>query len=88
MKPFVPPVPNLTCQQVVEIVTDYLEGRLDPDARTEVEMHLCMCDPCVRYLDQMRGIVKTAGRLSEEEVPAEVRDGLLAAFRGWKGGAR
>ncbi len=80
------PVPNLTCQEVVEIVTDYLEGRLPPDERTELEIHLCMCDPCVAYLDQMRALIRTAGRVKEEDVPSDVRDALLDAFRGWKGG--
>ena len=88
MTPFVPPVPNLTCQQVVEIVTDYLDGGLSPDDRTEVELHLCLCDPCVAYVEQMRGIVRTAGRIAEEDVPDDVREGLLAAFRDWKGGTR
>ena len=80
-----PPVPNLTCKEVVEIVTDFLEGRLPPEQRTEVEMHLCMCDPCVRYLDQMRALIRTAGRVKDDDVPADVSQGLLAAFRDWKG---
>ena len=79
------PVAHLTCQQVVELVTDFLEDRLPPDERTEVEMHLCLCDPCVTYLDQMRKLVRAAGAVQEQELSEEVRDGLLAAFRGWKG---
>jgi anti-sigma factor RsiW len=84
----VKPVAHLTCRELVELVTDYLEGRLEIDDRTELEMHLTLCDPCVAYVEQMRGIVRGAGRLAEEDLPADVRDGLLAAFRGWKGRAR
>ncbi len=80
-------VAHLTCAQVVELVTDYLEGKLSPDERSEVEMHLCLCDPCVTYLGQMRALVRAAAQVSEEELPDDVRDGLLAAFRGFKGRA-
>lgn len=82
------PVPHLTCREVVELVTDYLEGRLAPDDRTELELHLGTCDPCVTYVEQLRGVVRAAGRIEEEDLPADVRAGLLDAFRGWKGGAR
>jgi anti-sigma factor RsiW len=83
----VKPVAHLTCRELVELVTDYLEGRLDRDARTRFEMHLCLCDACVAYLDQMRTVLRAAGSIAEDAVPADARDALLAAFRGWKGGA-
>jgi anti-sigma factor RsiW len=78
--------PELTCQQLVEIVTEYLEGTLPRDDRTRFEMHLCYCDGCRAYLQQMRAVREVAGRLSEESIAPEARDALLEAFRGWKRG--
>lgn len=74
---------ELTCQQLVEIVTDYLEGTLDPVESVRFEKHLVMCDGCSIYLDQMREVVRLAGTLREESLPEDARDALLAAFRGW-----
>jgi predicted anti-sigma-YlaC factor YlaD len=76
-------VGELTCQQLVEIVTDYLEGALDPVDSVRFEKHLVMCDGCSIYLDQMHEVVRLTGTLREESIPADARDALLAAFRGW-----
>src|SRR4029079_12226379 len=51
------PDPALPCHEVVEIVTDYLEGALTPDVEERVEAHLALCDGCPRYLDQMRATI-------------------------------
>lgn len=75
---------DLSCKELVELVTDFLERRLPPEARTRFEMHLCYCPPCKTYLAQMRATVAAAGRLTEENLAPEARDALLAAFRGWK----
>ena len=74
----------ISCQEVVEVVTDYLEGRLSAEDVAIFEAHLAICDGCQWYLDQMRTTVATVGRVSEEEVPPETRDKLLTAFREWK----
>ena len=72
---------ELTCAQVVELVTAYLEQRL-PEADTErFEEHLVFCDGCSTYLDQMRATIATAGALRREDVPAALKDQLLATFR-------
>jgi anti-sigma factor RsiW len=71
----------LTCQQLTEIVTDYLEGRMSFTDRMRFQMHLGMCKHCRAYLRQMKAIVKTLGRLPAEPIPDEVRDELLAQFR-------
>lgn len=79
---------DLSCAELVQLVTDYLEDRLSPPARSRFEMHLAYCPPCARYLEQMRGTVALLGNLPEESVSAEARDHLLGAFRGWKAGTK
>ena len=78
------PVQELTCRELVEIVTDYLEGALPPEEYVRFEKHLVMCDGCAIYFDQLRETIRLTGMLREEEIPGEARDALLAAFRGWK----
>jgi anti-sigma factor RsiW len=75
---------ELTCKELVEIVTDYLEDRLPPADRLRFEQHLVACEGCVNYLDQMRQTIRMVGRLSEESIPASTRERLLRAFRDWK----
>jgi hypothetical protein len=77
---------HLTCKELVELVTEYLEGTLPRDERTRFEMHLCFCDWCMAYLEQMRGVLRATGRLSEESLEPRARDALLGAFRDWKKG--
>jgi anti-sigma factor RsiW len=74
---------EITCKELVELVTDYLEGALPADLRTLFEKHLAMCDWCVTYLDQMRQTQRALGTLTEESISVEARDALLHAFRGW-----
>lgn len=80
-------VPDLTCRELVELVTDYLEDRLSADDRTRFELHLTYCDWCRTYLTQMRQVLAAAGRLTEDSMEPEARDALLDAFRGWKRGS-
>ena len=75
---------HVTCREVVELVTDYLEGALAPETATLFEEHLNFCDGCERYVHQMRTTIAAAGRIQEEDVPPETRDKLLAAFRDWR----
>jgi anti-sigma factor RsiW len=75
----------LSCQQVVELVTDYLEGNLSRRDRRRFEKHLKACDGCTRYVEQMRTTVRAVGRLREEHLTGRQREELLAAFRDWKG---
>jgi len=75
---------HVTCSEVVELVTEYLERSLPADDATLVEQHLNFCEGCVWYVDQVRTTVATVGRIEPEEVPADVRDRLLTAFRDWK----
>lgn len=77
---------ELVCREVVELVSDYLEGALDPAERERFERHLAGCDGCSAYLEQMRGTLRVAGSLSPEDVDPAMRERLIAAFREWGGG--
>ncbi|MEA2654645.1 MAG: hypothetical protein QOI23_10 [Chloroflexota bacterium] len=74
----------MTCREVVELMTDYLEGTLSPGDRARFEGHIAGCDGCRAYLDQMRTTRSALGALGEESVPQPLRDELLKAFRGWR----
>lgn len=74
----------LTCKELTELVTDYLEGRQSFLDRMRFELHLGMCRHCRAYLRQMRATIEALGRLPEESIPPEVTQQLLARFRAWK----
>ncbi len=75
---------ELTCQEFVELVTDYLEGTLTPGLRGRFEAHLEDCEGCVIYLEQMRQTIQLLGKLDESSVPTPGKEQLLQAFRNWK----
>jgi anti-sigma factor RsiW len=76
----------LVCRELVELVTDYLEGALPARERDRLEAHLAACDGCQEYLAQMRRTVELTGRLHPEALEPAARDQLLTAFRSWKAG--
>lgn len=76
-------LPEMPCQELVELVTDYVEERLSPIDRARFEAHLAQCDACGTYLEQYRQTIRALGRLPEESLSTEAREALLAAFRGW-----
>ena len=75
---------DMTCAEVVELVTSYLEGRLPPDDVERFEAHLALCNGCRTYLEQMRATLAATRALPAEELPQPLQDSLLDAFRGWK----
>jgi anti-sigma factor RsiW len=75
---------EITCQELVEIITDYLEGKLPAAERARFDVHLANCDGCRTYLDQMRQTIRLVGSLSEEDLSNPSRTKLLDVFRGWK----
>jgi predicted anti-sigma-YlaC factor YlaD len=75
---------HVTCQEVVELVSAYLDHALPAEEASLFEQHVNFCDGCEWYLDQVRSTVRTVGQITEEDVPPETRDRLLAAFREWK----
>ena len=81
--------PGLTihCQEIVELVTDYLEGALDPDMTAEVEAHLQLCDGCDIYVEQMRATIRALGTVPLETLSETAQSELLQAFRNLRGPA-
>jgi anti-sigma factor RsiW len=74
---------ELTCRELVELVTDYLEERLSATDRARFEEHLAICADCREYVEQMRHTLRALGRLPEERLSATARAELLNAFRSW-----
>ena len=77
---------DLTCKELVELVTGYLDGSLRGRRRRRFEAHLSSCDGCTRYLAQMAATIRATGALTEEQVTDEQRTVLLATFRDWTSG--
>jgi anti-sigma factor RsiW len=75
---------ELTCRELVELVTDYLEGALPPGDVERFERHLAICPGCTTYVEQIRETVRQTGRLREDDLEPAARDALLAQFRNWK----
>jgi anti-sigma factor RsiW len=75
---------HITCQEVVELVTEYLDGALPAEEASLFEQHINFCDGCAFYVEQIRATVATVGHVGEEDVPPEAKDRLMAAFREWK----
>lgn len=76
---------DLTCQELVELVTEYLEGGLLPEDRDRFEQHVILCDGCAFYLEQMRTTIALTGSLTEESIAPQEQESLLRVFRDWKG---
>jgi anti-sigma factor RsiW len=83
-----PDLPDVPCQALVELVTDYLDDALTPQRRAEVDAHLAICAGCREVLSQWRTIVRLGGHLATddaERVDPAIRANLLAAFRARSG---
>jgi anti-sigma factor RsiW len=72
---------TISCQEVVELVTDYLEGILDSDTAAEVEAHLGLCEGCNIYVQQMRATIRTLGRVPVDSLSPDAQADLVRAFR-------
>jgi anti-sigma factor RsiW len=75
---------DLSCRELVELVTDYVEGALDRRTRSRFERHISGCPHCTAYLEQIRETIRLTGMLREDQLEPQARDELLAAFRTWK----
>ena len=75
---------HLSCKEVIELVSDYLEGALTGADVARFEAHIVMCDGCAAYLDQMRATIRLVGELPEDTVPASTWNALIDVFRDWK----
>jgi anti-sigma factor RsiW len=77
---------TITCRELTQVVTDYLEGVLPAEERARLDAHLELCEGCVNYVSQMRQTIRAVGELNLSEVEATVPDEVLAAFRAWRRG--
>jgi anti-sigma factor RsiW len=76
---------HVSCQEVVELVTEYLDESLAPADAALFEQHLNFCEGCVWYVDQLRATIETVGEIREEDIPPETKQRLMSAFREWRG---
>ena len=74
----------MNCIQLVDLVTDYLEGSMPVEQRARFDEHIASCDGCTTYMEQFRITIRLTGMLSEEEISPDVRDTLLGVFRDWR----
>jgi anti-sigma factor RsiW len=77
---------ELTCQELVDLVSDYIEGALSPAERERFEQHLASCSGCRNYLDQMQHMIRALGEHADEGIAPDARSALLDLFRDWKRG--
>jgi anti-sigma factor RsiW len=77
---------SLTCQELVELVTEYLEGTLSRRDRKRFEQHIANCGNCSEYVEQFRETIRLTGTLRTDDVSQEAADELLARFAAWKNG--
>lgn len=75
---------DLTCQELVELVTEYLEEALPPTERQAFETHLGGCAGCQAYLAQMRQTIALTGQLTPTQLQPNAKEDLLQLFRDWK----
>ena len=75
----------MNCRQVVELMTDYLEDALSEIDRRRFEAHLTDCDGCTEYLEELRTMMRLAGTIADQPIPAALESELVKAFRDWKG---
>ena len=74
----------MTCIELVELVTDYLEGSMPADERARFDEHIFGCQGCTTYLEQFRITIRLTGMLTEEQIAPDSRAALLDAFRDWR----
>lgn len=75
---------TFACQQMVELVTDYLEGALSHGDRRRFEAHLAGCPHCTEYLRQMRTVISLSGQLTPDDLSPEMETEFLRLFRTWR----
>jgi anti-sigma factor RsiW len=77
---------DLVCQELVELVTDYLEGALNRRDRKRFERHLAGCPHCPEYLAQMRATIDLTGRITPDDLTPQMREDFIELFRRWQAG--
>ena len=74
---------GISCRELVDLVTDYLEGAMTPEDVARFEAHIAGCDACTMYLEQMRDTLAILGELTPDSISIEAERELVAAFRDW-----
>ena len=78
---------DITCREVVELLTDYIEDAMPTADRERLEAHLALCDGCTAVLAQLRETIRLTGTLTEDHIPEPQRDALREVFRSWRSSA-
>jgi anti-sigma factor RsiW len=78
------PSTMLSCREVVELVSEYLDGNLGPEEHARVREHLDGCDGCEGFVEQVRATVRAVGQVQPDALDDQARERLLQAFREWK----
>jgi anti-sigma factor RsiW len=79
-------VEHVTCKEFVEVLTDYLDGAMEPAERAEIERHIVICRGCSNYMEQMRSTIDLLGRIADEAPAGAHTERLLGMFREWRAG--
>jgi anti-sigma factor RsiW len=75
---------GMACQDLVEVVTDYLEDALPADLRARFDQHLEICEACRSYVEQIRLTIRLSGRVEAEALSPNAKESLMMAFRDWR----
>ncbi|MGZ8631331.1 MAG: anti-sigma factor family protein [Actinomycetota bacterium] len=78
------PADDLTCRELVEVITDYVDGAMSTADRARFERHMGECSGCEAVVSQFRTTIEVTGRLTEEQVSEEQRDAMREVFRRWR----
>ena len=73
----------INCQELVELVTDYLEGALEPADLRRFDEHLAACGKCTEYMAQLRATIRAVGQITPDDLSPEAESELLEVFRDW-----
>jgi anti-sigma factor RsiW len=77
---------SIACQELLELISGYLDGALPRDTTAAIEAHLAACDDCTTVLEEFRRTIALTGQLREEQLVPADRELLLATFRDWAAG--
>jgi anti-sigma factor RsiW len=75
---------DIVCQEVVEVITDYLEGTMPRARRRRLQAHFAGCEHCSEYLAQMRATIRLTGQLRTDDLTPQMRSELIAVYRRWR----
>jgi anti-sigma factor RsiW len=74
----------LSCRQIYDLITEYDDGGLSSSERRQFESHVVVCPPCRGFVSQMRAVRERLDDGLPLELPAELEDSIVSAFKAWK----